>query len=219
MFQLSIFFGLSTVGRRFWRRRARARWSMADSDRDETIKTLQQMNLRLSHLDNQLDQNFKSQHEVLQEHVGRLHMSIEAIAQSLEQLNYTVCKMKDPHDEMGEQRSTRSIGPVMKLRTGTVQSLVQMQSAVLQELVSGNKVTSRRSDADSGLQAKCVCFPWVFLKMLLCFSRLFSKGLGSKIVIQISILEKPVHVESNHELWSFKIIKCCDSTYIVGTCW
>lgn len=143
---------------------------MADSDRDETIKTLQQMNLRLSHLDNQMDQNFKSQHEVLQEHVGRLHMSIEAIAQSVEQLNYTVCKMKDPHDEMGEQRSTRSIGPVMKLRTGTVQSLVQMQSAVLQELVSGNKVTSRRSDADSGLQAKCVCFPWVFLKMLLCFS-------------------------------------------------
>jgi len=123
---------------------------MADIDRDETIKTLQQMNLRLSHLDNQMDQNFKSQHEVLQEHVGRLHMSIEAIAHSLEQLNYSVCKMKDPHDEMGEQRSIRSIGPVMKLRTGTVQSLVQMQSAVLQELVSGNKVTSRRSDADSG---------------------------------------------------------------------
>lgn len=164
---------------------------MADIDRDETIKTLQQMNLRLSHLDNQMDQNFKSQHEVLQEHVGRLHMSIEAIAHSLEQLNYTVCKMKDPHDEMGEQRSIRSIGPVMKLRTGTVQSLVQMQSAVLQELVSGNKVTSRRSDADSGLQAKYVCFPWVFLKMLLCFSRLFSTGLGSKIVIQTGTLEKP----------------------------
>ena len=156
---------------------------MADIDRDETItKHLHQMNLRLSHVDNQMDQNFKTQNDVLQEHVGRLHMSIEAIAHSLERLAYTVSKMKDSHDEIGEQRSIRSMPPVMKLKTGTVQSLVQMQSAVLQELVCGNKVTSRRSDGDSGLQAKCVFVLHGFPDVVSVSPGCLAKVLGANVI-------------------------------------
>ena len=199
MFQLSISLGSAQSGVDF---------DVAQRDSGEAWQILTGMRLS-RHFSRELEAQplrqpdgpkFKSQHEVLQEHVGRLHMSIEAIAHSLEQLNYSVCKMKDPHDEMGEQRSIRSIGPVMKLRTGTVQSLVQIAVCCFARAGFREQGHFERSDADSGLQAKYVCFPWVFLRCCCVFLGCLAQVLGAKLWF------KPEHLKNHENQYMLRVI-------------
>ena len=125
----------------------------------ELGKQLDHIALRLD----KLDYSFKSQHDFLHDN---LHKSIEALTQSLDRLIFT--KHREHIDVgIGEQNSpvivrhgereremVRIKSKISKTgktsKACTVQSLVQMQSDVLQELLSAHNVSQRRSDGESG---------------------------------------------------------------------
>lgn len=98
----------------------------------------------------------------LDKNYGRVHRSIEALSQSVDCLTGPVSKNRQhtkSHIDLeitAERNSLKSTSPapVTRIRNskpGTVQSMVQMQSDVFQEIVTANYLSQRRSDDDEGL--------------------------------------------------------------------
>eukprot|EP00438_Fugacium_kawagutii_P032721 Skav229141 [mRNA] locus=scaffold1875:163934:166662:+ [translate_table: standard] len=126
--------------------------SIISVDTIHAKKHLDQITVRLD----KLDKSFKHQNDFLHGHV---HKSIEDLTQSLDRLTNLLVSRSDQMSMEGivGQKSLPIPERVVRLRTGpkgrsgTVQSLVQMQSAVFEELVAASHVVSqRKSDDDSG---------------------------------------------------------------------